>query len=79
MTLDGINGFKSRESVMITFKDGYHVVEPALVRNFSKPAVTDNFMLNRSKTVDSELFDAFQLSDPFDVTYEIFWANRLKN
>jgi len=65
---------------MITFKDGYHVIESTLVRHLSRvPATTENFMLNKTKTVDSELFDAFQLSDPFDVMSEILWANRLKN
>jgi hypothetical protein len=65
---------------MITFKDGYHVVESTLIRNLSRASTTtDNFMLTKTKTADGELFDAFQLSDPFDVTYEILWANRLKN
>ena len=65
---------------MIAFKDGYHIVESTLIRNLSKvSSTTDNFMLTKTKIVDSELFDAFQLSDPFDVSYEILWANRLKN
>jgi hypothetical protein len=68
------------ESVMITLKDGYHLVESAVVRNFHKVPMTPNVIdLKESAAEEIEVFDAFQLSDPYDVTYEILWEKRLKN
>jgi len=65
---------------MITLKDCYHVLESAVVRNFHKtPTTPAGIDLREPLGDETEVFDAFQLSDPFDVTYEIFWEKRLRN
>ena len=65
---------------MIAFKDGYHVVDSTLIRNLHKTSSTpESFVFTKSQATKEEFFDALLLDDPFDVTFELLWENRLKN